>query len=69
MIDDEPLAVAVAAGEKAVHSWSTLLATGEEVFGPDQTSAGVSSGGWMDEVEEQPNKAKEETRGVRACEL
>ena len=58
MIDDELLAVAVAAGEKAVHSWSTLLATGEEVFGPDQTSAGVSSGGWMDEVEEQPKLKK-----------
>ena len=57
VIEDELLAVAVAAGENAVHSWSTLLTIGEEVFGPDQTSAGVSSG-WMDEVEEQPKIKK-----------
>ena len=60
MIDNELLAAATASGEKVVNFCTTLLATGEEVFGSDQTSAGVSNV-WMDDLKEQskPKKRRE----------
>ena len=57
MINDKLLAAATASGEKVVNFCTTLLATGEEVFGSDQTSTGVSNV-WMDDLEEQSKQKK-----------
>ena len=48
IIDDKLLAAAAASGEEVVNFCTTLLATGEEVFGSDQTAAQASAMcGWM----------------------